>query len=147
MWHIWGRRRTTATPVILPHCPAIGAVDKLQPAIKSTPMMIFSPSQCYPDWVLHESLWLARILVRGSPAAKFTESDPIHSLYHWNRSSERLTEQIKDLGSPIFVWQLDKPSVIKLLSYKSTTIRLQKPCPSIYSLEQESNSKFIPSHC
>jgi hypothetical protein len=35
--------------------------------------------------------------------ARFTESDPIQSLYHWNRSSERLTEQIKGLGSPIFV--------------------------------------------
>jgi hypothetical protein len=32
-------------------------------------------------------------------------------LYHWNLSSERLTEWVRGLNSSIFMWQLNQPSV------------------------------------
>jgi hypothetical protein len=36
----------------------------------------------------------------------------------------RLTKQVKEFGSPIFVWQLVNPSVTKLLIYNPALILL-----------------------
>jgi hypothetical protein len=36
----------------------------------------------------------------------------------------RLTEQVKELGSPIFVWQLPHSSAAKLLPYNPSLILL-----------------------
>jgi hypothetical protein len=42
----------------------------------------------------------------------------------WETSLARVTEQVKELGSPIFVWWLVNLSVTKLLSYNTTLILL-----------------------
>jgi hypothetical protein len=42
----------------------------------------------------------------------------------WETSSVRLIEQVKELGSPIFVWRLVNLSVTKLFSYNPTLILL-----------------------
>jgi hypothetical protein len=49
---------------------------------------------------------------------------PSQLLYHRHRSSERLTAQIKGLGSPIFVWQRDHPSASNLSVYNPSPILL-----------------------
>jgi hypothetical protein len=46
---------STMTPAVRPRRMATGAVDKLHPASKSAPLLIFSPSRHYPARVQHES--------------------------------------------------------------------------------------------
>jgi hypothetical protein len=60
----------------------------------------------------------------GSPVVRYTAPDFIQLLYHWNHSSECLTEQIERLRSIIFMWQLHHPSVAKLLLYNLALIFL-----------------------
>jgi hypothetical protein len=48
----------------------------------------------------------------------------VQLLFHRNRSLEHLTEQIKGLGSPIFVWQRDHLSVSNLLIYNPSSFLL-----------------------
>jgi hypothetical protein len=64
---------STTTLAVWPRRTATSAVDKLHPATKSAPLLIFSPSRHYPARVQHESPRSARILAQRSPVARGTE--------------------------------------------------------------------------
>jgi hypothetical protein len=67
----------------------------------------------------------ARIRARGSLVARGdAPEDLFQSTVPSERHSEHLTEQIKGLGSPIFVWQRDHSSVSNLLIYNPSSILL-----------------------
>jgi hypothetical protein len=60
----------------------------------------------------------------GSPAARCNAPEIFFSTVPWETSSVLLTEQIWELGSPIFVWQRINPSITKLLIYNPALILL-----------------------
>jgi hypothetical protein len=62
-------------------------------------------------------------------------------------SSVYLIEHIQGCFSSIPMWQLDQPSVTKLLIYNLATIRLYEPWPFTYWIKLKSTPKFFSVHC
>ena len=90
-------------PAVRPHRLATGAVDKLHPATKSTPLPIFSPP------LVLSCPSPARITaISANPCAEVTsgegdESEDFFSTVPWPPPSVVLTAQVEEQFSPIFM--------------------------------------------
>jgi hypothetical protein len=82
---------------------ATGAIDKFHPTTKSPPRDLLLPHR-YPLRNKRESPRRTQILAQAH-RRRYTEPGVrIQATIPWPSSSEVLTEQIKALSSPIFVW-------------------------------------------
>jgi hypothetical protein len=114
-WHDHGKRRTPRRR------PLDHVAGKWMRRKSETVPQVHPQRRSFHQEPLSALYWaqivaLARIRVRGSPAAR---GDAPEDLFQSNvpseHHSEHLTEQIKGLGSPIFVWPRDHSSVSNLL--------------------------------